>query len=124
MQNHATDGKDVLAARKDLNRIGGPLQELLTKLHLVKPMVGWQAVSLWPDVVGERVAERSKAVAFRDGILIVDVASPSWMTELSYLKRRIVKDLNRQIGENVVQDIQLRPAMGSNRPGTERKRDS
>ena len=58
---------------EDMDRIGGPLKDLLARLRLSGPMVGWRAVELWPEVVGERVAARTRAVAFREGTLgIID----------------------------------------------------
>ncbi len=95
-----------------MDRIGGPLQELLARLRLTGPMVGWQAVEVWPEVVGDRVAARARAVAFRDGTLVVEVDSSTWMNELTYLKRRMILDLNRRLGAEVVQDLRLQPASG------------
>ncbi len=96
---------------KDMERIGGPLKDLLNRLRLNEPMAGWQAVDLWSKVVGERVASRSRAVAFRDGLLIVEVESPTWMSELTYHKRRIIRDLNAKLGGKVVvREIRLQPA--------------
>ncbi len=102
---------------KDMERIGGPLGDLLSRLRLKEPMAGWQAVDLWPEIVGERVASCSRAVAFRDGLLIVEVESTTWMSELTYHKRRIIRDLNAKLGGKVVvREIRLQPA-------TEKKED-
>jgi len=95
-----------------MDRIGGPLQELLARLRLTGPMVGWQAVEVWPEVVGDRVAARAHAVAFRDGTLVVEVDSATWMNELTYLKRRMIDDLNRRLGAEVVSELRLTPASG------------
>jgi predicted nucleic acid-binding Zn ribbon protein len=95
-----------------MDRIGGPLQELLARLRLTEPMVGWKAVEVWPEVVGDRVAARARAVAFRDGSLVVEVDSSTWMNELTYLKRRMIVDLNRRLGAEVVRDLRLQPASG------------
>jgi hypothetical protein len=34
------------------------------------------------------------------------------MNELTYLKRRMILDLNRRLGAEVVQDLRLQPASG------------
>jgi predicted nucleic acid-binding Zn ribbon protein len=103
-----------------VDRIGKPLKDLLHRLGLETPMEGWAAVSLWDDVVGERVAAHSHAVSYRDGTLVVEVDSASWMSELSYLKRRVAAELNRRLGKDLVQDIRLLP--GSRGPQTVRRR--
>jgi predicted nucleic acid-binding Zn ribbon protein len=94
-----------------MKKIGGPLRDLLDRLRLNEPMAGWQATELWPEVVGERIASRSRAIAFRDGVLIVEVESPTWMSELTYHKRRIIKTLNAKLGgKAVVREIRMQPA--------------
>jgi len=96
---------------KDMKRIGGPLKDLLDRLRLNESMAGWQATELWPETVGKRIAAQSRAIAFRDGVLIVEVESPTWMSELTYHKRRIIKDLNAKLGgKAVVREIRLQPA--------------
>lgn len=92
-----------------MDRIGGPLRDLLARLRLESPMHGWKAVELWPEVVGERVASRTRAISFREGTLVVEVASAAWMQELGYLKRRLIDDLNRQLGEDAIREVRLIP---------------
>ena len=96
-----------------MHRIEGPLSDLLRALHLRDPMAGWEAVGIWPDVVGERIAAHARATAFRDGVVMVEVDTPSWMNELAYLRRRIVNDMNERLGKTVVTEIRLLPAGNS-----------
>jgi predicted nucleic acid-binding Zn ribbon protein len=98
-----------------VDRIDRPLKDLLQRLGLAAPMEGWSAVSLWDDVVGERVAAHSHAVSYRDGTLVVEVDSAAWMNELSYLRRRVAEELNRRLGKDLVQDIRLMPAATAGR---------
>jgi len=95
-----------------MERVGGPLKDLLARLRLAPRMQGWRAVEMWPQLVGERVAAHARAVAFRDGVLIVEVGSTAWMNELAYLRTRIVRDLNRELGSDTVREIRLQPAAG------------
>ncbi len=104
---------------KDMKRIGGPLKNPLGRLRLDASMAGWQAIELWPETVGERIAARSRAVAFRDGVLVVEVESPTWMSELTYHKRRIIKDLNAKLGGGK----RLSGKSGCNRPQRRKKTD-
>jgi len=96
-----------------MERIQRPLKDLLSRLRLEEPITGWQAVELWADTVGERVAAHARAASFRDGTLVVEVDSPSWMNELTYLERRIKAQLNQRLGDDVVRSIRLRPAASS-----------
>jgi predicted nucleic acid-binding Zn ribbon protein len=96
-----------------VRRIEGPLSDLLKTLHLAEPMAGWEAVEIWPEVVGERIAAHARATAFREGVMMVEVDTPSWMNELAYLRRRIVSDMNERMGKAVVTEIRLLPAGNS-----------
>ena len=93
-------------------RIGGPLDELLNALNLRDAMAGWQAVELWPSVVGPRVAAHARAVSFRDGVVYVEVDTAAWMNELAYLRRKIAGDLNAELGRQRVTEIRLLPKRG------------
>jgi predicted nucleic acid-binding Zn ribbon protein len=90
-----------------MERVGDQLQQLLARLNLEAPIQGWRAVDLWPDVVGPKVAARARAVSFRDGILTVSVESAAWMSELTYLRHRLVQELNRRLEGQVVREIRI-----------------
>jgi predicted nucleic acid-binding Zn ribbon protein len=92
-----------------MDKIDGPLKDLLTRLRLDEPLLGWQAVGLWDEVVGERVAARARATSFREGTLYVSVENAVWMTELSYLRRQMAEELNRRLGAEVVREIRFQP---------------
>lgn len=49
----------------------------------------------WPVVCGSAVAERTRAVAFSNGILRVEVSDSGWRQELSSLAPRYVATINR-----------------------------
>jgi predicted nucleic acid-binding Zn ribbon protein len=51
-------------------------------------------------------------VSFRDGTLAVEVEGSAWMHELGFLKRELVRNLNRHLGAEIVQDVRLVPARG------------
>ena len=49
----------------------------------------------WPVACGSAVSERTRAVAFSDGILRVEVSDSGWRRELSSLAPRYVAAINR-----------------------------
>jgi predicted nucleic acid-binding Zn ribbon protein len=63
--------------------------------------------------VGPEAARRSRAIAFREGRLIVEVAGSVWMHHLAAVKRSLVSQVNLAIGEPAVEDIVfvLNPAL-------------
>jgi predicted nucleic acid-binding Zn ribbon protein len=79
----------------------------LETLGLAEGLAGWQAVREWPQIVGERIARRTHARSYRDGILLVEVDGSAWLQELGYLKRELVAQLNRRLGSNRVRGLHL-----------------
>lgn len=49
----------------------------------------------WPIVCGSAVAERTRALAFANGVLRVEVADLGWQTELKALAPRYLSAINR-----------------------------
>lgn len=95
-----------------LEPIGAPLKNLLEKLGLSRTLKGWEALDLWKEVVGEAAAQRSRAVAFEAGRLIVEVDGAAWSSQLFILRRDIQARLNHRLGGEIVQEIQFTPTRG------------
>jgi predicted nucleic acid-binding Zn ribbon protein len=70
-------------------------------------MMGWRAVTEWPEAVGPRVARRARAVRCVEGALLVEVEGSAWLHELSLLKRDLARRLNERLGQPHVREIQL-----------------
>lgn len=68
----------------------------------------YKIIKFWPVCVGEGVARRSTPGRLVGGVLYCKVASPAWMTELTYQKKEISARINRELGEPVVKDIIFR----------------
>jgi hypothetical protein len=88
---------------------------------------GWRGVLVWSDAVSPEAARRSRAIAFRDGRLIVEVVGSVWMHHLAALKRQLVAQVNEALGHPVpvISDIVfvLNPSLaldsGDSRPSDE-----
>ena len=59
----------------------------------------------WDKAVGPRIAEQSEALDVEDGKVFVQVRSPSWRTELVFMKPKIIDRLNQAVGKEVIKDI-------------------
>lgn len=88
------------------------LPEVLRDLRLDDAAAGWRAVAEWPALAGERIAKRTRAVGFRDGVMTIEVEGSAWMHELGFLRRELVRRANQRLGANVVRDVRFVPARG------------
>lgn len=88
------------------------LPGVLKELRLDEAAAGWRAVADWPALAGERIAKRTRAVSFRDGVMTIEVEGSAWMHELDFLRRELVRRANQHVGANVVRDVRFVPARG------------
>jgi predicted nucleic acid-binding Zn ribbon protein len=93
--------------RGELEPVGALLGSLLRRLGLDRRLAEWRAVEAWPQVVGPAIAAQTRAVAVRDGVLFVDVASNVWMQELGLLRENIAERLNAHLGATLVRKVVL-----------------
>ena len=92
------------------------LTRLMARLGLDAELQGWRAVEQWPRIVGPRIARRTHAVGFHDGVLRVEVEGSAWMHELSFLKHDLVRKIQRDLGTNRVRDVRfVLPRQGASR---------
>ena len=65
----------------------------------------------WPIVCGSAVAERTRAVGFRDRVLSVEVPDRGWKSELQTLAPQYLAAINRYTSEAVLRiDFVLAPS--------------
>ena len=94
--------------------VSSALSRLFGRLGLERGLLGWRAVDEWPRLVGPRLARHTHAVAFRDGLLHVEVEGSAWMHELGFLKRELVRSINQQLGSECVKDVRFIVPRGGN----------
>ena len=59
----------------------------------------------WNGVVGPFIAQYTKDLFIKDGVLMVKLTSDSLRTELSYSKSLLLKNLNNLVGYDLLRDI-------------------
>jgi Dna[CI] antecedent, DciA len=58
-------------------------------------------VLAWPLACGHKVAERTRAVSWANGVLRVEVPDLGWRSELQALAPRYVAAINRYVSQSV-----------------------
>lgn len=90
-----------------MERLGDVLSGVLRGLGIADELAGWRSVEEWSGAVGEAIARRTRAVAFHEGVLTVEVEGAAWRHELSVLKRDLIRRLNQRLGGAVVRDLRF-----------------
>lgn len=84
------------------------LEAILQRKGIAPRLKAYEAWRYWNSVVGPQIAQQAQPLRFRDGVLEVRVNHPVWMQQLTLLKPRILKQLNQQLGEEILRDIYFR----------------
>lgn len=76
-------------------------------------------VTEWTDLVGAKIASRTRPYGVFERVLVIEVATSAWMHELNLLKPRLLDGLLARIGEpRLFDDVRFRLAGGGRRAPT------
>ncbi|WP_243149769.1 DUF721 domain-containing protein [Thermaerobacter sp. PB12/4term] len=99
----ATEGRAAGPAQA----LGPVLEGLLMRLGLATQARRYRIMHEWARVVGPVIAARARPYRLTGDVLWVAVQHPGWAQELSFLKGKIVADLNAAAGVPVIRDIRF-----------------
>ena len=84
------------------------LKDALERILYRRPTLrAFWILSLWPEVVPERIKKNTEPLKVKGGTLFVAAKSAAWANELTMLKTKLIARLNQAIGEEVVKDIRF-----------------
>ena len=83
------------------------IDSMLRKLGIDNAIAQNNALNIWNEVVGEKVAKNTEPDRVEHGVIIIKVSSPTWRQELYFQKNEIIKKINNKIGKNVIRDIRF-----------------
>jgi predicted nucleic acid-binding Zn ribbon protein len=81
------------------------INELLKEFQLSDRVFEVKAKEIWPKVLGKVIARHTKAVYYRNKKLFITLDNAALKEELNYTKEKLIKMLNKQAGEIIVEEI-------------------
>ena len=88
--------------------VGAILDRVLKSLEIDKKIDENKALALWPGVVGQQLAGKTRAVSVARGRLVVEAASPVWANDCRMLSHQIREKLNQALGSEIIKSITFR----------------
>ena len=88
-----------------MDRIGKVLKKSFKELGIEKPLLRYQALTVWDRIVGKRIAGATEPIRVSGGKMFVKVKNDTWRNELVFHKKAIIKKLNDQCGARIIDDI-------------------
>jgi hypothetical protein len=80
---------------------------------------GERVLTEWTELVGPRIAQRTRPDKIADRVLWVEVASSAWLHELNLLKPQLLQGILERLGPPVLfDDLRLRLAGGRRGPAS------
>ena len=102
------------------NMLGGAINRMDSASQVRESL----ALAYWERAVGGQAAAASQADSVRNGILFVNTKSSVWSHELALHKTRILQNLNRMLGGEIIKEIIFRATGFAPKPEPEAKSDS
>ena len=87
--------------------VSGVVASVIKSLGLTTKYNGWQVVIHWPEIVGEHIAQVSRAFRFDEGVLYVAVKDASWRQNLSMEIENILAKIRSYPYGRAVKQIRL-----------------
>ncbi len=87
--------------------IGIVLQQALREMGLERPLLEHRIVEAWPQLMGTMIAQYTRKVEFKNGVLFVYLSSAPLRQELFLARFELVKRLNEYVGADIVHDVRL-----------------
>lgn len=83
------------------------IEELMDKYRLSAKLREMRIQKIWTRIVGQYVASQTEEITFKNRRLAVTIKSSALRNELSFAKTKIIKNINRLLGEEAVEDIRF-----------------
>ena len=83
--------------RSDPVGIGSLVGRWVRRNHFDERVLVCSMAMRWEQLVGPRVAQRTRPVKLADGVLTLKVANSTWLNELTFLKEQLLAQLNAEL---------------------------
>lgn len=87
--------------------LGEALAGLTADLGIESKLREYDAVTLWPELVGAHIARVATAEKISKGVLVVRVTTSTWRNELQMRKQELADKINAALKSPVVKDIKF-----------------
>lgn len=84
------------------------VEAVLKQMGLYQKFKEREVCNVWPEVVGQMIASRTKSVSISEGRLFVAFTSAVVRNEILMVKDGLIKALNDKLGEQIIKDIVIK----------------
>ncbi len=88
--------------------LGEIIRQVLKHHRLEDKITETRIMSSWEHVMGTHIAKYTDRITIKKGVLTVWLRSSVLRNELGYEKTRIIRMVNEELGDPIVQELTLR----------------
>lgn len=93
--------------KRDVLTLADVLNKCLRADGLETPLMQKRVIDSWDKVAGAAIARYTGEKFIKNGVLFVKIENPALRADLSMMRARIVKNLNVEVGSNVISDVRF-----------------
>lgn len=94
--------------RKNTEQVGDVIRRLLRQEGLETPLNEYRLIEAWKEVVGPVIARYTQNLYIKNQVLYVHLSSSVLRQELSMSRTILIRNLNTQVGAQVIVNIVFR----------------
>ena len=81
------------------------INELLKEYTLSDKLKEKKIIESWPKIVGKMITKHTTGIYFKNKKLYITLDNAALREELRYASTKLLKSLNKQAGENLVEEL-------------------
>lgn len=85
--------------------LGEAIESMLDTYQIKGKMSEAQIIASWERLMGQPIAQKTSEIFLKDKTLFVRLSSASLKSELNYSKSKIIAMLNRQLGQELIKEL-------------------
>lgn len=93
--------------KSEASSLGDVIKEMIDAYHLDKKFDQTQVINLWPKLMGNTIASRTKGIFMKGDKLFINVESSVLKQELLMNKDRIIEMFRAELGKEVIKEVVL-----------------
>lgn len=90
-----------------MRSLGEAIRRLVKEYGLEKTIQAGEAVNMWSEVVGPRLAKNCSVMHIRGKTLYVKAKNAAWRNEIVMHKEPILEKMNKKLGRKLLEDISI-----------------
>lgn len=86
---------------------GDAFKKFLKDEHLEQRFNERKVISMWKELMGDMIANRTLKLFIKDKILFVTLSSAPLKQELTGARQKVIEVINNKVGSEVIKDVRF-----------------